>query len=153
VLYAQLVLGAVMRHMNAGLAIPDFPLAFGGLVPPAFPPPVAIHFAHRVGALVSAIAVGVAVVVVLRHAAGRRDFRHPAWWLLGLTALQILLGGSIIWTQRNPWIASAHVVTGALVLGTSFVLTARAWHSMPHPATHTAREQASEPARIGEVPA
>src|SRR5204863_10129350 len=29
VVFVQLVLGALMRHMGAGLAIPDFPLAFG----------------------------------------------------------------------------------------------------------------------------
>jgi cytochrome c oxidase assembly protein subunit 15 len=29
----QLVLGAVMRHSNAGLAVPDFPTAFGDVVP------------------------------------------------------------------------------------------------------------------------
>src|SRR3989442_5114131 len=29
--FLQLVLGALMRPMGAGLAIPDFPLAFGGL--------------------------------------------------------------------------------------------------------------------------
>src|SRR5205823_8903198 len=33
-IYLQLILGALMRHMGAGLAIPDFPLAFGRLVPP-----------------------------------------------------------------------------------------------------------------------
>src|SRR5712692_10448465 len=32
--YLQLILGALMRHMGAGLAIPDFPLAFGRLLPP-----------------------------------------------------------------------------------------------------------------------
>src|SRR6266481_4447634 len=36
--FVQLVLGALMRHMGAGLAIPDFPLAFGRLVPPLATP-------------------------------------------------------------------------------------------------------------------
>ena len=27
-IFGQLILGAVMRHMSAGLVIPDFPLAF-----------------------------------------------------------------------------------------------------------------------------
>ena len=34
-IYVQIVLGAVMRHTGAGLAIPDFPAAFGGLWPSA----------------------------------------------------------------------------------------------------------------------
>ena len=36
VIYVQILLGATMRHTGAGLAIPDFPLAFGGLLPPAW---------------------------------------------------------------------------------------------------------------------
>src|SRR5207248_3636958 len=32
-IYVQILLGATMRHTGAGLAIPDFPLMFGHLVP------------------------------------------------------------------------------------------------------------------------
>ena len=31
--YTQILIGATMRHTGAGLAIPDFPLMFGGIVP------------------------------------------------------------------------------------------------------------------------
>src|SRR5437773_2776291 len=34
VIYAQLIVGATMRHYEAGLAIPDLPLAYGKLLPP-----------------------------------------------------------------------------------------------------------------------
>ena len=47
-IFLQLLVGAVMRHDKAGLAIPDFPLALGRVVPPLTSFPVAIHFAHRV---------------------------------------------------------------------------------------------------------
>jgi hypothetical protein len=50
----QLILGALMRHTNAGLAIPDFPLALGHLIPPFTSNKVIIHFAHRVGAVIVA---------------------------------------------------------------------------------------------------
>ncbi len=46
-----------MRHTGAGLAIPDFPLMFGGLVPDHWDSEIAVHFAHRVGALVVALAI------------------------------------------------------------------------------------------------
>src|SRR5436190_18010061 len=49
-IYLQIVIGATMRHTGAGLAIPDFPLSFGHLVPTHWDPKIAIHFAHRVGA-------------------------------------------------------------------------------------------------------
>ena len=51
-IYLQIVVGATMRHTDAGLAIPDFPLVFGHLIPPHWDAKIAIHFAHRVGALV-----------------------------------------------------------------------------------------------------
>jgi cytochrome c oxidase assembly protein subunit 15 len=35
VVFAQLVVGAMMRHYQAGLAIPDLPLAYGQVLPPA----------------------------------------------------------------------------------------------------------------------
>ncbi len=34
VVYCQLIVGAVMRHEQAGLAIPDLPLAYGKVLPP-----------------------------------------------------------------------------------------------------------------------
>jgi hypothetical protein len=32
-IYAEILVGATMRHTGAGLAIPDFRLIFGGIVP------------------------------------------------------------------------------------------------------------------------
>src|SRR5438094_2579023 len=56
--FGQVVLGALVRHMHAGLAIPDFPLAFGRLVPPLVTPYIPVHFAPPVGALGVPVAVG-----------------------------------------------------------------------------------------------
>ncbi len=132
-IYIQLVLGAVMRHMEAGLVIPDFPLAFGGLIPPHFTPQIAIHYAHRVWAVVTAILVVTASVSALRTAGKRTDIAVPAVLLLVLVAGQITLGGFIIWTQRQPHVTSTHVVTGAILLAVSLILTARAWRFLRLP--------------------
>ena len=51
-IYAQILVGAVMRHSDAGLAIPDFPWMFGHVIPDHWDPKIAVHFAHRVGALI-----------------------------------------------------------------------------------------------------
>ena len=56
-IYVQLILGALMRHTNSGLAIPDFPLAFGRIIPPFTSDKIVIHFAHRVGAMLVAVMV------------------------------------------------------------------------------------------------
>src|SRR5688572_30186887 len=55
--YIQLLLGALMRHTDSGLSIPDFPLAFGRIVPVFTSPNVAIHFAHRVGAVMVSVMI------------------------------------------------------------------------------------------------
>ena len=70
-IYAQILVGATMRHTGAGLAIPDFPLMFGHLIPDHWDPKIAIHFAHRVGALVVTLAVLATAGHVWYHHGGR----------------------------------------------------------------------------------
>ena len=55
--YVQILIGATMRHTGAGLAIPDFPLAFGHVIPPSWTAAIAIHYAHRVGALLVSLLI------------------------------------------------------------------------------------------------
>jgi len=125
VIYAQIVIGATMRHTGAGLAIPDFPLAFGHLVPPQWDAKIAIHFAHRLGAVtVAALALATAGHVFYHHR--RAELRRPAMLLLVLVALQITLGALTVLSQKQFLVNSLHVVNGALVLVTSLVLTLRA---------------------------
>jgi len=141
VIYSQILLGATMRHADAGLAIPDFPLVFGGLVPPYWTPQIAIHYAHRVGALLATAAIfATAGHVWFRHP-DRKELRRPATLLAVLVLVQISLGGLIVLTKKDVSINTAHVVSGALVLATSLVLTLR---------SHSARfaEGAVSPARV-----
>ena len=126
-IYAQILVGATMRHTGAGLAIPDFPLAFGQLVPPFWTAPIAIHYAHRIGALLVSALVLAAAGHVLYHHAGRPELRRPSLLLLVLLTIQITLGALTVLSGKHYVINSLHVVTGAMVLGTSLVLTLRAY--------------------------
>jgi len=119
-IYAQLVLGAVMRHMNAALAIPDFPTVFGGVFPHVWTPEIAIHFAHRVGGLIVTLLV-VATALSARRAP--RGLRIPALSMVLIVIVQVILGASIIWTGRQVAVATLHVVVGAVLLAFSMVLT------------------------------
>jgi cytochrome c oxidase assembly protein subunit 15 len=123
--YVQILLGATMRHTDAGLAIPDFPWAFGHLIPPAWDPKIAIHFAHRVGALVVTLFTLATTTHVFYHHRSRPELWRPSALLLMLLALQITLGALTVLTQKHYIINSLHVVTGASVLATSLVLTLR----------------------------
>jgi heme a synthase len=128
-IYTQIVVGATMRHSDAGLAIPDFPLVFGGLIPPAWTPQIAIHYAHRVGALLVTLAIAATVMHVLHHHGHRSEFRNPALTLACLLLTQVTLGAFVVWSQKNVAINTAHVVIGALTLAASLVLTLRSHHT------------------------
>ena len=126
VLYLQIIVGAVMRHTEAGLAIPDFPLAFGQLVPPQWDAKIAVHYAHRLGAGLATLMILAATGHVFYHHRGRRELVRPSLALLGLVTLQITLGALTVLSGRHYIINSLHVVTGAVLLATSLVLTLRA---------------------------
>ncbi len=130
----QLILGATMRHQHAGLAIPDFPLAYGRLWPATDPASIAGYNLHRIEVFsenpitatqivlqmvhrIVAIAILVSVAAcawVSRKAPG--PIRNPAFAWAGLIILQVLLGAATIWSNKAADIATAHVMVGALSL-------------------------------------
>ncbi|HYV57315.1 MAG TPA: COX15/CtaA family protein [Candidatus Nitrosopolaris sp.] len=122
VVFAQIVVGALMRHMKAGLAIPDFPLSFGRLVPPLATPLIAVNFVHRVGALLVVVLVGWTAV---RVAADAVTLRRLALQAVVLVGLQITLGALTIWSARAVLPTTTHLVVGATLLATCLVLTLR----------------------------
>lgn len=127
-IYGEILIGAVMRHMGAGLAIPDFPLSFGRLMPPLESKFIAVNFAHRCGALVVAMLVIWTVARVLRFYRNEPMLRRPAISLMLLLVAQIGLGATTILTGKAVVPTTAHVALGAAVLAASLVLTLRSYH-------------------------
>src|SRR5262245_10065144 len=125
--YTQLIMGALMRHTNAGLAIPDFPLAMGHIIPPFTSNKVIIHFAHRVGAAIVAAMVVWTFYRIARSYSDHPLLFRPALTMIILVVIQLTLGAITVWTAKAVIPTTAHVLTGALVLGTSFLLTLRAY--------------------------
>ena len=120
--FIQLILGATLRHHGAGLAIPDFPTVFGGLLPPVFDFKIAIHFAHRLGAL-TVILLTAVLSILIYH-------RHPAslniiiWvgLLVATVIVQFMLGAMVILLRRPLPVTTAHLAFGALCLAWSVVI-------------------------------
>jgi cytochrome c oxidase assembly protein subunit 15 len=110
------------------MAIPDFPFAFGHLIPPVWNAHVAIHYAHRIGAIVVTLAILATSAHVVYHHRSTRELLRPALLLILLVGVQLTLGAFVVLSALQPDINTAHVVNGALVLGTSLVLTLRAFH-------------------------
>lgn len=119
----QLVIAATMRHFYAGLAIPTFPLTPEGTwIPTHWNFRIAIHFAHRAMALVLTVALVWYAVEIFRARVARL-FKGTAALMIGLLALQIVLGVAIIWSVRDPYFTTAHVIVGACTLGVTFLLS------------------------------
>jgi len=131
VVFLQLALGAVMRHTGAGLAIPDFPLALGRVIPAFDGPGVAVHFAHRVGAVL----VLLAVIHLLLHAlrSGERRLVRMAVAALALVSIQIGLGGATVLSGRAVVPTTFHVAVGAAILGACWLTTLRAFRLLRRP--------------------
>jgi cytochrome c oxidase assembly protein subunit 15 len=119
--YVQILLGALMRHLGAGLAIPDFPLSFGMIVPPIHSLPVAVNFAHRAGALFVTVAI-LLLGVPVSSLATAHPVRRLYQVLMALLGAQLTLGAYTVWSGKHPIVASFHLMTGALTLGTTLLL-------------------------------
>lgn len=124
-LFIQLAIAAVMRHSFAGLAIPTFPYstADGGWLPELWNFRIGVHFAHRVMAVVLAIAIVWFALKIRLDRGSTILMRMAASLVVALIAIQILLGAKIIWTQRSAEMTTAHVLVGALTLAVTFWLT------------------------------
>lgn len=153
----QLVLGATMRHQHAGLAIPDFPLAYGKLWPamdadsveqynqqrvevtvanPITSFQIALQMAHRLVALATLVCVGaVAWQARRRKAEGGQwdaaDLRRFAYFWLALILFQAGLGAWTIWSNKAADVATAHVLAGALSLVTGALWCIIAFRRLP----------------------
>ncbi len=91
-IYIQFMIGSWMRHSAAALAIPDFPLAFGKIIPPFLSPEIAIHFSHRVGALLVLVMIVWNLAVILRSYRRESSILRPSLLLLLLVLVQITWG-------------------------------------------------------------
>ncbi len=120
----QLVVAATMRHFYAGLAISTFPLTpEGTLIPTEWTFRIAIHFAHRAMAAVLAIALVWYAVEIWTEKNASALLKQTAGFVVLLLALQIFLGIQIIWTGRDVYFTTAHVLMGACTFAATFLLT------------------------------
>ncbi len=143
-IFAQLTVGATMRHEHAGLSIDDFPLAYGQVWPTVDPASVAaynkerlarnemptsafyilVQMVHRVGAvLITACILAATAAVWLTRGSAEILRKWSAVWVI-LVCLQVALGIFTIWTNKAADVATSHVAVGALTLLTGALLTA-----------------------------
>jgi len=138
-IFCQLMLGATMRGQHAGLAIPDFPAAYGKIWPATSPDAIAhynaqrmdvneenpitafqviLQMTHRIVALVIFILVAVAAWLSWKWLGGENPLAKLAVFWFALIVCQIALGAWTIWSNKAADVATAHVLIGALSLVT-----------------------------------
>lgn len=155
----QLALGAAMRHRHAGLAVPDFPLAYGRIWPSADATAIArynrlrveataqqpiqsadvlLHMAHRFNGLLLWTAGLWLAVRTWRRTGPSTPLGRLAIACGGLLTGQVALGAVTVWTAKSADIATLHMMTGAATLVlTSF---ATAYSARETPVLKTVRE-------------
>ena len=140
----QLILGAAMRHQHAGLAVRDFPLAYGKLWPATDAVSVAaynrarletkalnditanhirLHLVHRLMAVVVGVAITASWWMTRRKLECRHPLRRWAGGWVALFMVQFGLGAWTVWSNKAADITTLHVVTGALMLLTGALMT------------------------------
>ena len=138
-IFVQLILGATMRHQHAGLAIPDFPLAYGKIWPDTSADAVAhynadrvevisvnpitsfqivLQMVHRIVALAILVLIAAATWFAWRRLGRKNPLAKLAAFWLGLIVCQIALGAWTIWSNKAADVATLHVMVGALSLVT-----------------------------------
>jgi heme A synthase len=121
VVYAQMILGALMRHLGAGLACVELPLCQGQLWPTGAHPNLLLHMAHRLGGVV-VLAVVTATAVIVYRAAPSRTVRALAVAAPLLVMVQIGLGLLSIRSFLDVVPVTAHLGAAALLLADLFSL-------------------------------
>jgi cytochrome c oxidase assembly protein subunit 15 len=162
--YVQLILGALMRHTDSGLAIPDVPLAYGQFFPSLSPEAlsryneilmatgirefadgpitasqIVIQLLHRYWACVVSVFIFRVSVCTIALAKSQPRLRVFAFALPLLIVTQIILGLYTVLSLKAVPIATAHVATGALLLVTTVLLalhSVRMYGFAPRRAAH-----------------
>ncbi|MBS2023746.1 MAG: COX15/CtaA family protein [Deltaproteobacteria bacterium] len=146
--YLQLVLGAAVRHTGAGLICTDLPLCRGAVWPTNVHPAVHLHMLHR--------ALGLTLLVLLTWLAVRlwtRLSQAGGASMLAVRALpllvlaQVTLGVLTIWTLKELFTVTGHLVVGALVWAACVTLSVRV-RGVAHVAAQGVAEAAAAPASI-----
>jgi len=146
-IYAQLALGATMRHQHRDLAILDFPTANGAWIPETSAIALArintwrdarglsdvdafqiwLQMAHRFLASIITVTVVAFCLRVWRDAQGVAALRRLSILWVALVVCQIALGAWTIWSNKAADVATAHVAVGAIMLSFGVSICAICW--------------------------
>ncbi len=147
VVYVQMLLGALMRHLGAGLACTDLPLCRGEVWPTGAHPNVLLHVVHRLNVfLVFAVTLWVAFAARSVAAERNRAARTMATLAPVLVLMQATLGWLSITTFLDVVPVTAHLGVAALLLADLVALHLLARGVRTRPAARLRRTSLVSPA-------
>jgi len=124
--FTQALVGAAVRHTDAGMACPDLPLCLGQWVPPLQNGLVLLHFGHRVLAVVL-----LGVVLLVGHIAfwrgGSSRIRILGASVAGVVSAQFLLGFLSVYFRLAVVPVSLHTLLAATLLTLLVALSTLTW--------------------------
>jgi cytochrome c oxidase assembly protein subunit 15 len=119
---ALVTAGGLVTSNDAALAVPDWPLNWGRLVPP-LEGGIRFEFAHRVLALL--VAVLTTALAVWMQARERRPWmRKLAWWAVAAVLAQALLGAALVKWIDPKALAIAHASLAQICFGLTVAVAA-----------------------------
>ena len=104
--FLLILAGALVTSNDAGLAVPDWPLSYGGLMPLMVGGIFYEHGHRLVAATVGLMTIGLAVWLSCREP--RRWVRQLGWVALGAVVVQGILGGITVLYYLPPTVSIAH---------------------------------------------
>ncbi|MFO1037127.1 MAG: COX15/CtaA family protein [Geminicoccaceae bacterium] len=122
---AAMITAAITAKTGSSLACTTWPLCDGALVPDLSDGGIRIHFAHRVLAGATALAV-IGLFLASRHETG--GVRSLATAAVALVVAQVGLGASVILLEAPVAIAVTHQAVGVLTFA---MVTLLLWHCLP----------------------
>lgn len=116
---AQTVLGAFVRHSDAGLACPDFPKCLGYWIPPELSGAILTHFSHRIIAYFITV-VFILIFIYSRFSDKLEHIKRNINLITVFLILQIAVGAFVVITSLRFYLTAVHLSFAILIF--SFTL-------------------------------
>ena len=115
-IYWQVVLGAYVRHSNAGLACPDFPKCLGYWLPPYLSETVFVHLSHRISGIIILL---ISIYLFVKGLIDKVNINvsYNLKWLLILVFAQIGVGVFVVVSKLAFSMTAIHLLIALLIVG------------------------------------
>lgn len=119
IIFLQTVLGAFVRHSDAGLACPDFPKCLGYWIPPELAGNVLTHYSHRILAYIILL-IFVTIFIYAKLSNKIKYINRDINLIVTLLIFQVILGALIVTTGLRFYLTAVHLSFAVLIF--SFTL-------------------------------